>query len=450
MVEGIEISASGPDASVSSTLDEISFTDNGDGTVEITMSDRYDIDMTFPADTTVAGSTPTSVTITVANPGLVITASGTAAATSYEFEGPSLSVTLTSLEGPDAENVKATAEVTLTEVSGSYLVEGEGEAQAIASEFAAASLAVNIAGKDSSNGSDVKVTASMADVEGSTTGNFLGAEMMKDMSAALKAGFSMDMAFAYGLTSYDVAVMDAGKPTTIKGGAAGGEFTFGMNGTRMEYASAGKGINIAVASPDIPFPEVKLSYAESAFHFLMPIAKSDTPADFAALVKIVDLAISEEIWGMIDPAAALPHDPATLVIDSKGTATITTDMMNEAEMMAMGEAPPGMLNSIDLTTLHARIAGAELTGKGSFTFDNSDMTTFAGVPAPTGKLELVLLGGNTLLDKLVGMGILSEDDAMSARMGIAMLANSDPAADKLTTVLEFKNKGFFANGQQLQ
>ena len=78
------------------------------------------------------------------------------------------------------------------------------------------------------------------------------------------------------------------------------------------------------------------------------------------------------------------------------------------------------------------------------------MTTFGGVPAPTGTLELALMGGNALLDKLVGMGILSEDDAMGARMGVAMLANSDPAADKLTTVLEFKDKHFFANGQQLQ
>ena len=450
LVQGIAIAATDPQVAVSGSIDEMSFTDNGDGTVEITMSDSYDIDMTFPADAAVAGSTPTTVTITVANPGLVTTASGTAAATSYEFEGPSLSVTLSSIEGVDAAKVDATAEVTMTGISGSYLVEGEGDARAIASDFAAATLAVNVAGTDSTTGSDVKITAAMADVAGSTTGNFLGAEMMKDMSAALKAGFSLDMAFAYGLTSYDVAVMEAGAPTTIKGGAAGGEFTFGMNGTRMEYASTGKGINIAVSSPDIPFPELKLSYAESGFHFLLPIAKSDTPADFIALAKIIDLSISEEIWGMIDPGAALPHDPATLVIDTKGTATITTDMMNDAEMATMGDAPPGMMNSIELTELHAKIAGAELTGTGSFTFDNTDLTTFPGVPAPTGKLDLTLLGGNALLDKLVGMGILSEDDAMGARMGIAMLANSDPAADKLTTALEFKDKGFFANGQQLQ
>ena len=55
-----------------------------------------------------------------------------------------------------------------------------------------------------------------------------------------------------------------------------------------------------------------------------------------------------------------------------------------------------------------------------------------------------------LLDALVSMGMLSEDDAMGARMMIAMFANPGAGEDELTSVLEFKDKGFFANGQQLQ
>ena len=447
VVEGVEIRGSDPAVSVVGTIGEINFADNGDGTVEITMSDSYDIAFSAPAAAGVEGAKPTAATLTIAQPGLVVTASGTAAATSYEFEGPSFAITLTSLEGTD---VAATAEATMADISGSYLVEGEGEVFAIAMDLAAATASVNFAVKDASTGSDMTLALQMADTESAVTANILGDAMMQDLSAALKAGFSVDMGFGYGQTSYDVKVIEAGQPTTIKGGATGGEMTFGMNGTRMEYASSGKGINLAMSSPDIPFPEVKLSYAESAFRFLMPVAKSDTPADFAMLAKIVDLAISDDIWAMIDPGAALPHNPATLVIDSKGTATITSDMMNDTEMAIIGEAPPGLLNSFDLTELHAKILGAELTGKGSFTFDNADMTTFDGMPAPTGSLELALIGGNALLDKLVGMGLLSEDDAMGARMGVAMLANSDPASDTLTTLLEFKDKGFFANGQQLQ
>ena len=60
-----------------------------------------------------------------------------------------------------------------------------------------------------------------------------------------------------------------------------------------------------------------------------------------------------------------------------------------------------------------------------------------------------LTGGNTLMDKLVTMGLLSQDDVMGARMMLSMFANQT-GEDELTSTLEFKDKHFFANGQQLQ
>ncbi len=45
--------------------------------------------------------------------------------------------------------------------------------------------------------------------------------------------------------------------------------------------------------------------------------------------------------------------------------------------------------------------------------------------------------------------MLTEDDANGARMMVSMFANS-VAEDELTSTLEFKDKGFFANGMQLQ
>ena len=91
-----------------------------------------------------------------------------------------------------------------------------------------------------------------------------------------------------------------------------------------------------------------------------------------------------------------------------------------------------------------------LTGTGAFTFDNTDLVTFDGVPAPTGKMELTLKGGNGLLDKLVAMGLIPSDQAMGARMMMAMFAKPGDGEDTLNSTLEFKDKGFFANGQRLQ
>ena len=64
-------------------------------------------------------------------------------------------------------------------------------------------------------------------------------------------------------------------------------------------------------------------------------------------------------------------------------------------------------------------------------------------------LDLKLVGGNTLMDKLVQMGLLPEDQAMGFRMMLSMFANAT-GEDELSSVLEFKDGGFFANGQQLQ
>jgi hypothetical protein len=98
-----------------------------------------------------------------------------------------------------------------------------------------------------------------------------------------------------------------------------------------------------------------------------------------------------------------------------------------------------------------KAAGAEVTGKGAFTFDNSDTTTFPGVPLPTGQLDLKLVGANGLLDKLVQMGLLPADQAMGARMMMGLFAKTvEGSDDTLTSTLEFKDKGFFANGQRLQ
>jgi hypothetical protein len=116
----------------------------------------------------------------------------------------------------------------------------------------------------------------------------------------------------------------------------------------------------------------------------------------------------------------------------------------------LGETPPGELHALDITEVKASVAGAELTGAGAFTFDNTDLATFGGMPAPTGKLDLKLVGGNGLLAKLVTMGMLTQDDASGFQMMASMFANTAADKDEMTSSIEFKDKGLYANGQKLQ
>ncbi|GLS88716.1 hypothetical protein GCM10010873_36900 [Cypionkella aquatica] len=448
VVSGVAITYEKDGTAFTSNIEQIDFTDNGDGTVDVTTSDATTMTLKAPAVEGVDGGKPTDLKITLTQPEMVVTASGTVDALSYEFEAPTLSLKVEPATAGGEADGSFTADV--TQLSGSYLVEGEAAAKTITSDFTAAKVALTGVGKDTSTKTDVNFSATIADLAGSSNGTFLGAAEMADLGKALKDGFAVNGSFSHGAMTFALDVMEDTKPTKIAGTSEAGDISFAMDATHLQYGGTGKALAVTIASADIPFPELKVGYQEAAFNMAIPVGKTDAPADFALLTKLVGFTVSDEVWGMVDPAGNLPHDPATVIIDTKGKVTLTTDLFDEAAMAALGEAPPGELNALDVTELKASVAGAELTGAGAFTFDNTDKTTFPGMPLPTGKLDLKLTGGNTLLDKLVAMGLLPQDQAMGFKMMVSMFANSAADKDEMTSTLEFKDKGFYANGQKLQ
>lgn len=461
VVTGMKLAIAQEGLTGSGTIAEMRFQDKGDGTVQVSMSESYPIELTV--DPEEEGAEPTTISIEIQQPGLAVVASGDVAETSYDFTAPEVTVALKSIEGVDVEAVDLTAQAALANVAGKYIITaGEGDKSALNSSFSAESMTITVDATDpdpspaegemAGGPATVKFNMAMADITGTTNGSLLGAASMvdmSDMSAALAAGFATDGTLTTGLTTYDMEVTDARGPTKITGQAATNTIGFALDATKLSYSVGSTATTLSMTAPDIPFPQVNLAYAEAAFNFLMPVSPSDQPSDFAFLTKIVDLTISDEIWAIFDPTSQLPRDPATLVIDTKGTAKLTANLMDPDAMAALGDQPPGELNSLDITELRAKIAGAELTGNGALTFDNTDLVTYGGMPAPTGKIDLKLVGGNTLMDKLVAMGLLPEDQVMGFRMMLSMFANAT-GEDELTSTLEFKDGGFFANGQQLQ
>lgn len=457
VVTGMKISLVQDGVTVSGLLDEMRFTDQGDGTVQITMSDSYPIDLTF-ADTATSAvkDLPSALSIRVTQPGIVITASGDVAETAYDFVAPDVKLALTLTEG-EAAAVGLTAEVALVNAVGKYiLTPGAADSVGIGSSFAADSMDLTLNATDTTpdegtepgpTGATIRLT--MADLTGTSNGTFLGAAAMADLAAALKAGFASDGTFAAGATTFAMDITEATGLTTISGTAESTSIGVALDAEKLSYDLGSKGVMLSMASPEIPFPKLDLAYAEASFGFLMPIAPTAEPAPFAFLTRIVDFTLPEELWAIIDPTAQLPREPATVVIDTRGTARLTANLMDPAAMEALGAQPPGQVNSLDITEIRARVAGAELTGNGALTFDNSDLVTFDGFPAPTGQVALKLVGGNALMDKLVAMGLLPEDQVMGFRLMLSMFANAT-GEDELTSTLEFKDRGFFANGQQLR
>jgi hypothetical protein len=431
--------------SFSASIDQMAFKDNGDGTVAVTMSESYPLSLAFPAD----GDGPSAMKLTVSQPGMVITAGGSATETSYDVSGPKVTIKLDEVKDEAGQVLDTQADVAMTGMTSKYVVIRNGEQTQLDSSFAAESLALNVAGKEIDGSGEGVVTLSMTGLAGATKGNFLGAEIMANMATALNSGFTTDTSFSFTSLALNADITDANGPVKITGGASGGGLVLAVDKEKVNYGSSLQGLTLTASGPEIPFPEVSVSLSEYALNVLMPASKSDSPQDFAFLAKLVDFTISEDVWGLVDPGAVLSREPATLVVDLKGQGFWKQDIMDPAVDLDSIEAP-GELTSLDLTQVLVKAAGAEVAADGGLTFDNTDLVTFDGVPAPTGTVNVNIKGVNALIDNLIAMGLVPDDQAMGARMMLGLFTRPGAGPDEVTSVIEFKDGGLFANGQQLQ
>lgn len=272
-----------------------------------------------------------------------------------------------------------------------------------------------------------------------------------DMSAMIAAGFNVKGSFTYanGQTAITVEDPQSGEMafnTSSDGGTLGVE----MGAAGLAYLVEQTNTKMNAQVSNLPFP-VDLSMAKSAFNLMMPVTPSDEPQDFAFGLTMGDFVMSDMIWGIFDPTSQLPRDPATVSLDLTGTAKMFIDFFNPDSAAMMATQTPGELEALKMNNLIVDVAGARLDGTGDFIFDNTDMTTFPGMPKPVGEVNLNLVGGNGLLDKLVEMGLLPQDQAMGARMMMGLFAVPGEAPDTLSSKIEFNEEGqVLANGQRIQ
>lgn len=441
---GITYTAPVEGGSIQGTLDSLVMRERGDGTVEVTMSPEMPLTMKIdPPD-----AEAVEMTVVIRQPGLTLVAAGSADETSYDLAGPELGVALSDIK-TEGQDVDLTMDMSVKDVTGRYLVKGSAMKD-IASTFAAGSLVFDLAATSPENNGTLKMTGTMQDLAGTSTATFGSMMNMANLAEALKAGFATEGSFTYGRGDYTMDLAEGPNTTQMKAAADSGYFNVALDQARMAYGAGGTNADIVISGSQIPFPEINVKYGEAAFDFLMPVSKTDTPSDFGFMVKLADLSVSDFLWAMLDPAGQLPRDPATLILDLKGKATLNLDMMDQAQVQAAGDAPPGDLHALDVDSIRLSIAGAELTGNGGFTFDNGDKVTFNGMPAPTGQIDLKLVGGNGLLDKLVGMGLVPQEQAMGARMMMGLFARPGEGQDTLVSTIEVKDGGVYANGQRIQ
>jgi hypothetical protein len=443
----VRMEMSSTDVTATATLSEIVMTEEADGTVTIETPETYEVELLADPE----GGESVRAVFTVTSEGLEMVASGTPDAVSYAFEAIGMDLDVTELV-VDGEPLEMDGVVEMTDLSGTYETTGSKRPRVTSQMDVALTVVTLHMDEPGGGGGTFDASMDVADLSLSSDGTLMLARGVKELPAMLAEGADSHVNISQGRSSYMVDFQDSEGSFKFDGSAGAGELDVAISPEALSYLVSNSDVSILASGSEIPLPEVAADLGLILLDLKMPVAQSEEPQDFGFAVRLEDLSVSDMIWGMIDQGGSLPRDPATLILDLTGKANWLVDILNPDSDEIDSVEMPAELHALTLNELRLAVAGAELTGDGSFTFDMDNLETFEGIPAPTGALNLMLTGGNALLDKLVDMGLVPQDQAMGARMMMGLFARPGEQEDSLVSVIEVDGASgaVSANGQRLQ
>lgn len=440
-LNGISIAPAG--APNAFTISDITLTEQSDGTVTIAPG----------ADIGIAtGEGPTAAKVDVVHDGLVITASEEAGALVYAFEAAKLDVGFdVSSEGYSWDDsvpapvVKNTGKVGFEALEGSYS-DTPGDNRVFGLDLKATKLLLDTANDDAGMGMKATSVSETADFTAGFDVTLPSTTPLAELQGhagfrkALEEGFSIAMTFGQGNSTGTNTQENEFFPYEMTMATAGGEGSLSFDKDNFTLVSQSGSVQLNVTSAAFPAP-MEMTLAEATMDMKVPVIATE-PQDVVVKMKLDQLALSEGVWGMFDPGAALKRDPLDLNVDVSGRTTLDLIRMAEAEAVG-GEPPIPRVEKLDITDITLKVAGAALNATGAFTFDQFMM--------PQGSAKVDVDGANALIDGLIKTGLVQEQDAMGARMMMGMFMRpSGNGDDSLTSDIEVKEgMQVLVNGQPL-
>lgn len=425
---------------IRATISSMEFRETGDGRVEITVAS----DMPF----SMSAENELDMTMIIRQSGLMVVASGDPNDITYDLDAQSVSVEFDKfiVEG---EAFEPEMRFAMTGLTGQSNVK-QGDGWTVAGTSAVEAVTGNLNFEDPESGDAVSMVFSMADLKTDST-SFMSAEL-DPMDPASLFSDAMDVRAKVSLGDLNVAISVAGDDAfDLTAAAASQELDFSMSGGSLAYETASRGVNYAFSSPQMPLPPINVSIEETGGAFEFPLGLSEEFQDFRMMFYIRNLVTEDFLWSMIDPSGMIPRDPASISVDISGKLKVLADIFDPDAIEDFDDDMPFELDSIDINDVSVSIAGAAIESDGSFFFDNTDLETFDGFPAPTGGVNIDIYGVNGLIDTLVQMGLIPDDQAMGARMMMGAFARPAEGDDHLQSTIEVHSDGsVYANGMQLQ
>ena len=432
-----------PEGMAGLTISDLTLTEEDDGSVTIVPG----------ADIGVAMEAPSEGSVKLTHDGLMLTAREADGGLAYDYEAAQLDVVYDtkypgmSFDGSEAPTVASAGTVGFTNLSGTYS-DTPGTNRVFGLDIMADTLAYNTSLDDPGMEMKQVSTSETAGIEMSmdfalpTTIALAAIASPADFATALNEGLSVNLSTKQGESNGSVKQESAFMPMDLMIGAGGGEGTLVFNKDTFSVKSQGGGLNIESAPGLMPVP-LKITSGGVQVDMTTPVIATEAAGDYSFVMKLADFSLNEEAWALFDPNATLPRDAAQIAIDISGKTTMDLPALVASETSGVPYIPAP--ESLNITELGLQVAGAALAGTGAFTFDNS-----MGIPMPLGEANINVTGANALIDGLIAIGVVTEEDAMGARMmmGMFMVPGANP--DELTSKIEAKEgMQILVNGQPL-
>jgi hypothetical protein len=406
----------------------------------VTSAPEFPMKMRMPAP--VAGQPDVEMTFLLTHQDWVMLASGTVEEISYDMTAPSITLKLQQVNGPSGQADNFVVDATLSDLAGTYGTKTLESGLQVDTDITIAGVALAMVGADPAQGSELRLTAAMEGVAVKSVGAVLQPVTSAAMSPEVLAKMDSTSDVSIESTQFDLEIVDENGPASVKGTTGAATVLAKIAGGVMDYSGAQSQIAVTINAPNIPVPDLSVTLDAVNFGIKLPLIPSDVALPFAFSTSLQNLALSDQLWAMFDPTASLPRDPINFVLDTEGMAKPNAMPAAGADMAGM----PAELESLNLKQLRLSVAGADLQGTGTSTFEPVE----GGMPNPNAKLDFTLTGANALMDKLVAAGLIAPEMLTMPRMMLAMVARpATDGSDGYESTIEIKDKAIFANGQKL-
>lgn len=439
----------------------VTFTDKGDGTVAVGGPDEQE----WRLGVDVEGEGGVTVTMMMRVSEYDATASGTPDEVTYDYDigTYAFDVTDIALSGSweeDAGEFDVGGTMTLNDLAGTYTFRDGAELFTITNEGSVDSgtMEFDFSFSEGEGEDRETVTGTQTSTFGTMSGEGelsvpAGGVVLTELAAALRDGLLLDYSYVSELQESEQVIMSGEQLLSRQTDRiTGNEGHLRLDAEGVRLSGSAEEYALQMQQPMLPVPlSFTLDGIEAAFE--MPLLSGEEPVTALIRGRTDGLTIDDAIWALFDPQEQLPREPAVIALDATASVRPTVDLVDLEALSGLEEsgASPFDLYDVTLTELNVEAAGAAASAEGAFTFDNDDLETFDGFPAPDGSATIRLSGVNALLTTLVEMGLVPEQDAMGARMmlgGFAQPEGEDGYVSEI--VIDGETGRITAGGQRIR